>query len=387
MTTVGKFAAESGLSEKEMLRMIEQGGFPQRMADDTLSEQDQDLLRPLIWTRRGAAAIRALRKSRGLSRAQLAAAAGVSERQLARIEAEEIDLTKAEEQTNRLAQALHVTVDDMLFGRTERVRRALLAEPGSAQTMPVGAPVSALTRLGFALVRLRYGLSVGQVLELTPLMFALLAEGSLVRRKRRLKQLKDAYSQVKPELKRYLSDFRERRDAEARSISRRDLRDAASLFRIPAKDEGGDGEAPASRVDNGDDFDPFSTYLFELARGLSDGDEPPVRPQEPPIRPHEWRSTERQLLAWMFREEMERIAGKSEKARWALEYGDVNLFDLPEELREDLEKRRIVEEPDEKMRRIERRINWLESRLSPEIEGAIRRWRDEWSDRAEGETP
>ena len=387
MTTVGEFAAKCGLSAKDLLRMVERVGGDQRSAKDMLSEQDQDLLRPLIWTRRVPAAIRALRENRGLSRAELAADAGVSERQLARIEAEEIDFTKAEEPTNRLAQALGVPVREMLSEETARVRRALRAEPRSAQTMPVGAPVSALARLGFALVRLRYGLNIGQVLELAPLMFAILAEGSLVRRKQRLERLEDAYNQVQPELRRYLSDFRKRRDAEDESISRRNLRDAASLFRTPAKDEGGDTGAAASTADHGDDFDPFSAYLFELARGLPAGDEPAVRSQELPVRHQECRSPERQLFAWMFREEMERLAGNSEKARWALEYGDVGLFDLPEELREDLEKRGIVEEPEKKTRRIERRINWLESRLSPEIEEAVKRWRHEWSEQAEGETP
>ncbi|MDE0040025.1 MAG: hypothetical protein OXU77_21080 [Gammaproteobacteria bacterium] len=258
--------------------------------------------------------------------------------------------------------------------------RSVTRKAVSTSTYSSKSGVSPLTRLGFALVRLRYGLSVGQVLELAPLMFGLLAEGSLLRRKRKLKQLEDAYGDVRPELRRYLADFRERCDAETRSISRRDLRDHASLFRVPSTDDSGNGEAPTIGNEGDDDFDPFSAYLFELARGLAED-------HERPVRAGDWRSTERQLVVWMFREEMEKIASKSDKARWALEYGDAALFDLPGELREDLQQRGVLEEePEQKTHRIQQRIDWLERKLSPEIEGAIRRWRAEWSDRAEGGT-
>ena len=353
-----------------LLRMLEQMGVPKGSKDALVSEEEQEQLTPAVRVWKSAETIKALRVYRGLTRAELAERAGISERQLARIEARQVDVTRndgqAKRQMIRLAEVLRVTQED-LRGNTKKAKGVLNEEPKSDPVLPISASVSALTRLGFAFVRLRYGWSIGEVVELAPLMFALLAEGSLARRRGRLDEMKKMHDELPKELQRYLLEFREQSDIEERSIGRRDLRD-----------EDIDNGGHLTSVFRGKQEDPFSAYLIEFAQDQDRHSED--RTNELPIPPKEEpRLAERWLLAWMFREEMERTVGKSERARWALEYGDVNLFDIPQELRFDLEaerKGKLVDDPEEREHRFEKRVEWLESKLSREVEEAVRRWRD-----------
>ena len=122
--------------------------------------------------------LRALREAKRLSRRQLAAKSRVSERQLARLESSR----KAVRSTTfkRIAEALG-TDSEKLSGASP-----LQPAPAPPEDVHVGLRVSPQLRLAYDLVRLRYGPTRKQIVELAPLLFVLLAEGSLAWRKKRV---------------------------------------------------------------------------------------------------------------------------------------------------------------------------------------------------------
>lgn len=372
--SVHYLALDQGVSTDILLRLLERFGIPKRSTGALVTADEQERISPSVRVLKTAGAIKALRISRGLTRGELGERAGISERQLARIEAGEVDLTRddrtAVRQITSLAAALRLPVKD-LYGSTATARRVLHPEPRSEPTMPVSAAVSPQTRLGFALLRMRYGWTIAQVMEVAPLVFALVAEGSLARRQRRQRELEAACEQARPEIRSFLSDLRRQLAVEAASIDRRDLRD-------DDLEKGGDLGGPL----RDGDLDPFCRHLFELARDLAAD-----CPRETPAPPaHEPRRGERWLLAWMFREELNRAASTSERARWALEYGEANLFDMPQELRLDLQAD-LEEDAEDRQRRLNERVRWLEGKLSEEVEQAVRQWRDAFRTAGEAAGP
>ena len=331
------------VSPAALLRQMEQAGLPHERDDEFVSDEQQKQLWAFVRARQDAETIREniklLRKDRGLTRAELARKADFSERQLARIEAGEAYISR-QDQKERLAKALHVAIAD-LCGNTDYVGRLRQTEPGANAAVPIGTTVDTQTRLAYVLLGQRYGWSAGDIIKLAPVLFALLAEGSLERRRRRLTEIRKAYDEVDETLKSYLSRLPRQCSVEEASIERCDLR---------AADVEEDGDA-TSVFRNHRGEDPFVAYLFEFATQLLPDDEPA------------YLRGERRLLARICRSELERLAGDSERARWALEYGEVTLSDIPDHLLDSTSEAK------------EKRIAWLESKLSATVEDAVEEWR------------
>jgi len=341
---LAKFLAET---PEALMEEIARVGLPQKQGTETVSEDDQLRLWPFIRTRRETRAIREnlrlIRSHRGLTRAELARKAGFSERHLARIESGEVDVTRPD-QRERLARALNVEIAD-LCGATDYVGRLRETEPGTDATTQIGTAVSVQTRLAYALLQRRYGWSSGEIIKLAPVLFSLLAEGSLERRRRRLAQLRDAYDKADEGLKTYLSAFERHCAVEETSIENCDLR-AIEV------DEDGDR---ASIFRSQPDENPFIDHLTDLANEFLPDDEPAH------LR------GERRLLARVCRAELDSLAGASTSARWALEYGDTNLAEIPEELLQ----------PEAR----EQRVQWLEAKLKSSTRDAIEHWQRRLRDR------
>ena len=349
---VSAFAKHWGLSPEALLSRMADAGLPQQSENEDISkEQQQQLERQLS----GGETIQLLRNLRGFSRAQLAEKAGISERQIARIEAYKTAPNPAHQK--KLAAALRVHVRD-LFGSTEFARRLHQFEPGSIEyeksrgkaAKPMSATVSTQARLAYALIRRRYGWTIGEIVELTPVLFVLLAEGSLAHRRKKHDQMDETWKSAADELKSFLGEFREQLQEEKESIESFDLRGvnkqrvSAAVFR------------------NERDEDPFVTYLSHLADELELQDDEPRCFQG-----------ERRLFARICRAELDWLAGGSERARWALEYGDVNVATIPDDLL--AEDERGFEIPHEE-KASSRRIKWLESQLTADMERAVRDWRE-----------
>ena len=270
-------ACDEGVAVERLLRKLEETGRLKPSVTSLVTAEEQDQLATFARVHRTAETIRAIREYRGLTRDYVAAGVGVSERQLAKIEAGEVDLIDDENPKQaawrkKLANVLGVEIKD-LSGRTDTALQILDSDTRSESTAAISAMVTPHARTGFARIRNRYGWSMAQVLELSPLMFVLLAEGSLFRRRKRLQKMRSALDEVPFELHRFLSELRGRLEGEEGSIQHRNLRHES--------------------FSGGASLDPFSAYVFELARNLGDDALVPVPP-----------AGERLLLDWLLRDEL-----------------------------------------------------------------------------------
>ena len=297
---VATLAEETGIDVKSLVRKLEEEGRAEPSAGSLVTPDEWQRLVPFVIAK----TIRALRDYRGLTRAEVAENAGMSERHLAKIEAGEI-LAGGEVAAERsrgqvlpedhgleallekLAPALNSTVKD-LKGTTETARLARDATR-SQKLVAISAKVTTEARTGFARIRDRYGWTIAHVMEVAPVLFVLLAEGSLARRRRHLRELQTKYDAV-PQLQSFLADFRERRAREEASIQNHNLREDGLSD---------DGSA-----------DPFLTHLIELARAIqhagvslqgdADGYEPNPTSSDPDF---ERVSDEQALLRWLLRDD------------------------------------------------------------------------------------
>ena len=69
--------------------------------------------------------------------------------------------------------------------------------PASASKPPqIGAQITPKVRLAYDLIKRRYGVSATEIINMAPLFFALLAEGSLAWRREKLKELKEGIDRL-----------------------------------------------------------------------------------------------------------------------------------------------------------------------------------------------
>ena len=282
--------------------------------------------------------LKALRKGKGLSRAELANRAGVSERQLARLESPDSTRNAVRATTiRRIANALDADVKEL--SGASPVRKHSPREHGR-----VGFRVSTELRLAFDLIRFRYGPTPRQVIELAPLLFVLLAEGSLAWRKERVAEI-ERITQRLHELGNdsqlyfahrveYVEDGLEH---EKGSIMNADV--LGDDVRRENWDLACDGAKP------------FAAYLRKMAddlgaEGTVDFDRSdfavgwfsPIWGAEPYA---------------VCRDTLGELTGGSKYALWALVHGDVQLSEIPEDLLR----------PEAK----DDRVAWLESKLSDDV--------------------
>ena len=284
-----------------------------------------------------------LRKKNRLTRRELEKQSGINKRTIQRLESESESqrCQKSQEHTvNSLAKALGVKAG-VLTGELP------LPESDKApdlERVQIGAQIAPKVRLAYDLVKLRYGVSATEIINMAPLFFALLAERCLVWRREKLKEAYEAIDRLEQidgfwrgGLSGAGSYMNEGIAAEENSI------DKADLF----------GERLFSDTSTlMDDFfdpstdNPFTSYLHELKAEL---DIPGVVDVGSgnlmfgsPLKFPDYN---------ICRDELDRIANGSHYAKLALETGDARLSEIPEEL----------EDTDEE------RARWLEDKLSDSL--------------------
>lgn len=137
--------------------------------------------------------LRRLRKEKGLSRVQLARLSKVSERAIQRLENEsEHTQTNREYTLECLAKVLGVE-EGVLAGDAPFPDANKPPEPERVQ---IGALVTPKARLAYDLIKRRYGVSTTEIINMAPLFFTLLAEGSLAWRRARLEEAGEAIARL-----------------------------------------------------------------------------------------------------------------------------------------------------------------------------------------------
>ena len=139
--------------------------------------------------------LRSLRQRKGLSRLQLEKQSRINKRTIQRLENESQRCQKSQEYTvNSLAKALGVE-PGVLTGELP------LPESGKAhafdsERVQIGAQIVPKVRLAYDLIKRRYGVSATEIINMAPLFFALLAEGSLAWRREKLKEVEETKSRL-----------------------------------------------------------------------------------------------------------------------------------------------------------------------------------------------
>ena len=282
-----------------------------------------------------------LRQKNHMTRKELAERSGIAERTIQRLENEPEKSQKTREDTlNRLAKALGVE-PGVLTGELP-LPESDKAPAFDSERVQIGAQTVPKFRLAYDLIKRRYGVSATEIINMAPLFFALLAEGSLAWRREKLREVEE----MKRRLEQIDGFWRggtlgwveegtlrdEGVEGEEDSIAK------ADLF----------GEHLISDTSIYNFFDPstdnpFASYLRKLKAELDitnvnveDGDlgfGSPLRFPDYDI----------------CRDELDSIANGSTNAKRALEIGYARLSEIPEEL--------MAEDAGEE------RAKWLEERL------------------------
>lgn len=296
--------------------------------------------------------LRDLRKSKGFTLNQLADRSGVSKRTIQRLEKSpspsESSRTSHENTLNRLAKALLVSPDVLTGESPPPESDKTSASDIDTKRTQIGALIAPKVRLAYDLVKRRYGVSITEIINMAPLFFVLLAEGSLAWRSKKLQEgselisaLEKGQAEFGHGIFRYAVVNGENEAwEEEQSISKADLfgehlfSEDSTLYE-PSFD---------SSKEN-----PFANYLRKLADDL---DSPGTVDTE-----HDGLGSFGS--AWLrfpyydvCRDELNSITGSSSNARRPLETGYVRLSEIPKELME--------EDAGEE------RAEWLESKL-PDI--------------------
>ena len=296
-----------------------------------------------------------LRKKRGWSRPQLAKRSGITVRTIQRLESksESQRCQKTREDTlNRLAKALGIEAG-VLTGDMPLPESGKTPVPDS-ERVQIGAQIAPKARLAYDLIKRRYGVSATEIINMAPLFFALLAEGSLAWRSEKLKEVEETKSRLgqidgfwRGGTLGWVGEGTLRDEGvagEEDSIAKADLF-GEHLIRDPSIHDFFDPS-----TDN-----PFASYLRKLKAeldiaGVVDVDSGSFMFGSPLKFPD----------YDICRDELDGIASGSHNAKMALETGDARLSEIPEEL--------MMEDAGED------RAKWLEDKLSDtlkEIEGEM----------------
>ena len=268
-----------------------------------------------------------------MTRAELERACGpnrITERQIARIESGESE-TPRQNTLKVLAAGLRVEVGELTgeLPFPEYVRSGSGSGSGPPEvgdTFSVGGKFRPELRLAFDLIRHRYGWEEQRVIALAPLMFVLLVERCIGWQKQRLADLNEQLERFDRQIPGRFEDIVDQDDA------------LDALKDIPT---GEDQPLPEHFPRT------FGEYLRALAAELPAG---AVEPMVTDL----WSGPQGRICEAY----LDRLTNGSHLARWALEYGDVRLDDIPEKLRSDEAKGE--------------RAEWLESRLSDGAKAMLR---------------
>ena len=282
--------------------------------------------------------LKTLRDQKGWSQDKLASESKVSKRQIIRIENSKTSVNVRENTVKRLAHALKV----------ERMVLTGNKPLDPEQQLPVrdvqlSSRISSQVRLAYDLVEHRYGPSYKDLINLAPLLFVLLAEGSLAWRRQYLDEIGEAMERLRAFSKerKHLYFTHQQTNIELGLCAEEESIDAADLR----------GDALRNRDDTTLDFagedlyevTPFADYLCKLSEELGISG---IVDFGSGVSDDPWGAEPYQIC----RNQLSEITGSSKDARWALEHGDVRLSEIPRELMPEKAK--------------DRRIEWLESKLS-----------------------
>ena len=299
--------------------------------------------------------LRKLRQQKGLSRSLLAERSGISERTIQRLENEPQKTQKTQEHTlNNLAKALGVE-PGVLTGELP-LPESNNIPADNPDRVQIGAQIAPKTRLAYDLIKRRYGVNATEIINMAPFFFALLAEGSLAWRRKKLKEAEEAFSRLwqiegfwQGGLSGAESFMGEGVAAEEESITK------ADLFGEYLDDDF--MGTPFDSTKN----NPFTYYLRKLAdelaiSGVVNVDGGDLNMASNFKFPH----------YDICRDELDRIANGSHDAKRALETGHARLSEITEEL--------MAEDA------CEERAKWLEDKL-PVIYKALGKAGDMLADR------
>ena len=287
--------------------------------------------------------LRRLREERNMTREDLATKSNVSAKQIQRLETAGLASKNARAHTvNRLANSLGVETKE-LTGEPPA--------PDDPRQIRIGAALAPGVRLAYELIQQRYGVTVGELLNVAPLFFALLAEGSLAWRRAELTEMQAAIDRVKE-----LGDVGRKRFANHVWLAEADQASEAEEQAIVRGDLLNDPLPADYEFYTGEDWDgsPFGDYLRKLADDLGDPELVDLDPSfHGRVSPHPGMPAYR-----IYSGDLTRVAPLDSNAMYALHSGDAGLGDMPDELMAD--------------NAGAARQRWLEDRLTP----ASRDWLD-----------
>lgn len=268
--------------------------------------------------------LRDLRKQKKLSRQQLADKARISLRQLHRLESNSASSRAVRERTiTQLADALGVE-PGVLTGEQAMPDPAPRHLRSERERVPVSALLLPEVRLAYDLVKRRYGVSPTTIVNLGPLMFTLLAEGSLAWRRGKLTEVRAAAAALCELGNGHLSfahaGFRasEAGHDEEKSIQELDL-----FGEEVAEDAYDFGYDPGTN-------NPFADYLREFASNLGVPNVVEIDPLSNDL--HGVAPLKGFPDHDLCNGDLEKISGGSAEAIYALKLGHVRLADIPDQL-------------------------------------------------------
>ena len=293
--------------------------------------------------------LRTLRQRKKLSRPDLYRACGITVRTIQRLENEPDECkTTREDTVLRLAKALDVE-PGVLTGELALpdAEKAPVAEPDRVR---IGAQIKSKVRLAYDLIKRRYGVNTTDVINIAPLLFTLLAEGSLAWRREKSDEAWEAFVGLE-DIEGYW------RGSFGSTYSVMEFGSAAEEESIGKSDLFGEkllDSPPGTFLDDGF-FDPsfenpFATYLRKLAADLDIPEAVKVDDGE-----LDYRLEFRFPYYGICDDELDRITNASPVGRAALEMGFLRLSEVPEELMEEAKH--------------EERQKWLEDRMSEKFSG------------------
>ena len=264
--------------------------------------------------------LKRLRIERGFSRAKLASLSRVSAKQIQRLESPNKASKAPREWTvDRLARTLQVD-PEVLTGDAQ------LPEPERTLRRPtvgVHQRLYAESQLAYDLVEQRYGVQPNTIMNMAPLFFVLLAEGSLAWRKRELAAIQEALNNVwekgqgsnRTRAAWKTGSALDDTYYEAEAIEKRDLLNDPLPY---------DYDIPA---DDDMTVNPFVEYLQKFSEKL---DVPGLEVGSGFVWSGVW---DRMPAYSVCKDELEKIACRGSLAFFALEMGDVRVSDIPEKLK------------------------------------------------------
>ena len=281
--------------------------------------------------------VRQLREDKRLARTRLAAKANLSERQLRRIEESDAPTVSVRDNTlMNLARALEVE-PSVLTGESPPPKVTPRLAP--AERSAIRAMIEPKARLGYTLLKQRYGVNATDLINMAPLFFTLLAEGSLAWRQEQLADAEEAMERAAAFGNGHLACMNAVHRAENGLSCERQSIEALDLFGEKIADDAYQWGYDSSTNN------PFADYLRKLADDLGKSDVVSVGHGELGFMSLEYPDYD------LCGAELDTITNRSSQARWVLEVGHARLDQVPAELRgEDA---------------AEQRAAWLESKAPP----------------------